>query len=74
MADECLKIGLCEYIVDNGNRKKAEEIAKNIASFPQECLKADRRSILKQNHLSLKKGFIMNGTIVCKIRFFLKRV
>ena len=57
MADECLKIGLCEYIVDNGNsREKAEEIAKKIASFPQECLKADRRSILKQNHLSLKEG------------------
>ena len=56
-ADECLNIGLCEYVVEDGtSRKKAEEIAKTIAKFPQECVKADRKSILNQNNLSLKEG------------------
>ena len=57
ISNECLNIGLCEYVVEDGNsRKKAEEIAKSIAKFPQECVKADKRSILKQNNLSLKEG------------------
>ncbi len=56
-ADECYKIGLCEYLVEDGNsRKKAEEIAQTISKFPQECMNADRKSILSQHNLSLKDG------------------
>ena len=44
-ADEALKIGLCEYVVpDDEAREKAEALAKEIAKFPQSCVKADRRS------------------------------
>ena len=57
MAEECFKLGLCEYVVKDGkSREKAEKIAQNIAKFPQECVKADRKSILSQNNLSLKEG------------------
>ena len=66
MAAECEKIGLCEFVVKDGNsREKAEEIAHTIAKFPQECVKADRNSILNQNNLSLKEGlyFEWNNSI-----------
>ena len=73
MSDECLNIGLCEYIVEDGNsRKKAEEIAKTIASFPQECVRADRHSALSQNNLTIKEGLLyewnnsMNNKILSK--------
>ena len=34
-AEECLRIGLCEYLVPNGEvRAKAEEVAQDIACFP----------------------------------------
>lgn len=72
-SDECLNIGLCEYIVEDGNsRKKAEEIAKTIASFPQECVRADRHSALNQHNLSVKEGLLyewnnsMNNKILSK--------
>ena len=56
---ECLNIGLCEYIVEDGeSRKKAEEIAKIIAKFPQECVRADRNSTIKQSNLSVKEGLL----------------
>ena len=56
-ADEALKIGLCEYIVPDGKaREKAEKIAKEIARFPQSCVKADRRSTRNQHGLSLHEA------------------
>ena len=56
-AEECKKIGLCEFLVeDDTSREKAEEIAHSIAKFPQECVRADRNSILKQTNLNLKQG------------------
>lgn len=56
-ASECLKIGLCEYIVEDGDsRHKAEEIAHQIAKFPQNCVRADRKSIKNQNHFDIKEG------------------
>ena len=73
MADECLNIGLCEYVVEDGNRRiKAEEIAKTISKFPQECVRADRQSALQQSHLSIKEGLLyewnnsMNNKILNK--------
>ncbi len=58
-AQECLRIGLCEYVVANGKaRQKAEEIAQDIARFPQECMRADRRSAYRQWGLSVREGLI----------------
>ena len=45
MADECERIGLCEYVVPDGEaRGRAESLAHDIARFPQQCVRADRRS------------------------------
>ncbi len=42
MADECERIGLCEYVVPEGEaRSKAESLATDIAAFPQLCMRAD---------------------------------
>ena len=49
----------CEYVVENGkSRDKAEEIAHQIASFPQSCLRSDRRSAIRQHALSLREGLV----------------
>ena len=54
-AEEALKIGLCEYVVAEGEaRKKAEALAHDIARFPQSCMQADRRSTRSQHGLSLR--------------------
>src|SRR5216117_3774195 len=56
-ADECLAIGLCEYVTAKGGaRAKAEELAQEIARFPQACMRADRRSVLLQEGLSEREG------------------
>lgn len=56
-ADEALAIGLCEYVVPEGEaRNKAEALAKNIARFPQSCVRADRRSARAQHDLSLREA------------------
>ena len=42
MAEECLRIGLCEYVVPEGEaRGRAEALAHDIARFPQACMRAD---------------------------------
>jgi enoyl-CoA hydratase len=51
-AAECLAIGLCERVVPRGQaREAAEKFAQEIASFPQLCLRADRRSVYLQHDL-----------------------
>ena len=58
-AEECLAIGLCEYLTPKGGaRKKAEELAHDIARFPQVCARADRRSAIKSRGLSVREGLI----------------
>tara|TARA_A100000164_G_scaffold243989_1_gene216948 strand:- start:586 stop:1404 length:819 start_codon:yes stop_codon:yes gene_type:complete len=53
-AEECLALGLCEYVVQNGgSRQKAEELAHQIARFPQTCVQADRSSVYAQEGLSM---------------------
>jgi enoyl-CoA hydratase len=48
-ADESLSIGLCEYVVEEGEcREKAEVLAREIAAHPQFCVRADRRSLKNQ--------------------------
>jgi len=52
-AEECLDIGLCERVVPDGTgREVAEALAHAIARFPQECMRADRRSVILQEGLS----------------------
>src|SRR5262249_51750722 len=44
-ADEALAMGLANRVVANGeSRRAAEALAREIASFPQECMRNDRRS------------------------------
>ena len=52
-ADEALRIGLCEYVVPEGEaRAKAEALAHDIRRFPQSCMRADRRSVRSQHGLT----------------------
>jgi len=58
-SDECLRIGLCEYVVPNGTvREEAERIARQIARFPQVCVRADRRSAIRSHGLSVRDALI----------------
>jgi len=51
-AEECLRIGLCERVVPDGQaRQAAEEMAHQIAQFPQTCMRTDRRSVYLQHGL-----------------------
>ena len=56
-AEECLQIGLCEYVVADGQaRAKAETLAHEIARFPQSCMRADRRSAVRQHGLPVREA------------------
>jgi len=58
-AQECLSIGLCEYVTPSGGtRQKAEEIAHQIARFPQVCVRADRRSAIRSHGLPTREALI----------------
>lgn len=53
LADECLRIGLCERVVAEGSsRAAAETLAAEIALFPQQCMQRDRWSAKHQGALS----------------------
>ena len=55
MAEEALRINLCEHVVPDGqSRQRAEALAHEIARFPQACMRADRRSVYTQESLSLR--------------------
>ena len=56
-AEECLSIGLCEYVTPKGGaRAKAEALAQEIARFPQVCVRADRRSAIKGHGLNVREA------------------
>jgi enoyl-CoA hydratase len=56
-AEECLRIGLCERVVPHGeSRRAAEALAGELVKFPQECLRADRRSLHLQEGLSEREA------------------
>jgi enoyl-CoA hydratase len=58
-AEECRAIGLCEYLTPKGGaRAKAEEIAQEIARFPQTCVRVDRRSAIASQGLSVRDGLV----------------
>ena len=58
-AEECLGIGLCEYLTPTGGAlAKAQELAQTIARFPQVCVRADRRSAIRSHGLGVRDALI----------------
>ncbi len=56
-ADEALSIGLVNRVVPKGSaRAAAEALAHEIASFPQQCMRADRLSAHRQFGLSMEEA------------------
>jgi enoyl-CoA hydratase len=52
-AREALEIGLVNRVVPDGSsREAAEELASELAQFPQTCMREDRLSLLEQHGLS----------------------
>lgn len=53
-ADECLRIGLCERVVPEGQALAAAlEMAHEITRFPSEAMLADRRSIIETQGMDI---------------------
>ncbi len=56
-AEEALQMGLANRVVEPGaSRAEAESLAAAIASFPQNCLRSDRRSAYEQFDLSFSEA------------------
>jgi enoyl-CoA hydratase len=56
-AEECYRIGLCDRLVPHGeSRTAAETLAREIARFPQACMRGDRRSVYAQEGLSEREA------------------
>ena len=56
-AEECLRIGACEQVVPDGtSRAAAEAMAHEIARFPQVCVRADRRSAIRQHGKTVREA------------------
>jgi enoyl-CoA hydratase len=54
-AKEALSWGLANRIVDDGqSRQEAEKLAREIALFPQICMRNDRLSAYKQYGMNIK--------------------
>jgi enoyl-CoA hydratase len=56
-AAEALQMGLASRVVPAGtSRQAAEQLAGQIAAFPQACMRADRRSAHEQFDLALAEA------------------
>jgi enoyl-CoA hydratase len=56
-ASEALQMGLANYVVKKGQaRQKAEQIAAQIAAFPQKCVENDRQAVYQGMDLGLEQG------------------
>jgi enoyl-CoA hydratase len=56
-AAEALRIGLCEQVVPTGQaRQAAEAMAREIARFPQACVRADLASVRRQYGKPLRQA------------------
>jgi enoyl-CoA hydratase/carnithine racemase len=56
-AEEALAMGLANRVVPDGSaRQAAEDLAAQIAAFPQECLRGDRLSAYEQGGLSFEEA------------------
>jgi enoyl-CoA hydratase len=61
-AQEAFAMGLANRVVPNGeSRPAAESIAREIAAFPQACMRADRRSAYMQWDVSLADALRQEG-------------
>lgn len=61
-ADEALQIGLANRVVADGEAlTAARALAAEIAAFPQQCLRADRRSAYDQWDRSLAESLVSEG-------------
>jgi enoyl-CoA hydratase len=61
-ADEALAMGLANRVVPDGEaRAAAEELAHQIAGFPQKCMLADRESAIHQWDLSTEDALKAEG-------------
>ena len=61
-AEEALQMGLANRVVRDGEaRRAAEQLAADIAAFPQHCLRADRASSLAQWNLPLDRALQQEG-------------
>ncbi len=79
-AEEALQIGLANRVVPDGTaRERAEELARQIASFPQICMRSDRRSVYEQfdhdlqgaltNEFRLGRDALENEAVAGAMRF-----
>lgn len=67
-ADEALVMGLVNRVVPSGQvREAAETLAREIAAFPQACMKADRMSAYQQWDLSLGDALVNEGRCAAPI-------
>lgn len=56
---EALQMGLVNRVVPKGKaRQAAEELARQLSSFPQTCLRGDRRSVYEQFDLPFEEAMI----------------
>ena len=56
-AEEALRIGMCEQVVEQGSaRAAAEAMAQTIARFPQAAVRADRRSVIETYGLPVREA------------------
>jgi len=56
-AEEALRLGLANRIVEPGSsRREAEKLAAQLAAFPQRCLRSDRKSAYEQMSLSFAEA------------------
>lgn len=61
-ADEALRMGLANRVVADGrSRREAETLARQIAAFPQQCLRADRASVFAQHAQPLAAALRAEG-------------
>ena len=61
-ADEALAFGLANRLVDDGRAlAEAQALARQIAAFPQQCMRADRASALAQWDLDLPTALQREG-------------
>jgi enoyl-CoA hydratase len=56
-AEECYRIGACEKLAPHGEaRAVAEEMAHQIARFPQACVRSDRLSVYRAHGLPVREA------------------
>lgn len=61
-ADEALAMGLANRVVDDGQAlAQAQALARQIAAFPQACMRADRASAYAQWDLPLAEALVQEG-------------